>query len=168
MVGHRNRQEALRPREGQGGRGRGEGPGLVVEQKFFRVMRDKVKSCFPPPDSPVRSVSCCAGSGASVLSMGGSPPDHLWLTGEMSHHELLDASHAGVSVFLAEHSNSERGFLKDRCERERDKALFPIATFTHTFRLRKRVELVLNEGVSPGNKVEVVVSADDQDPVLIM
>ena len=37
---------------------------------------------------------------------------NVWLTGEMSHHEVLDAVHAGTTVILAEHSNSERGFLR--------------------------------------------------------
>lgn len=43
--------------------------------------------------------------------MSGSSAD-LWITGEMSHHEVLDAVHAGTSVILCEHSNTERGFLK--------------------------------------------------------
>ena len=29
----------------------------------------------------------------------------------MSHHEALDAQQNGISVLLAEHSNTERGFL---------------------------------------------------------
>lgn len=32
-------------------------------------------------------------------------------SGEMSHHEVLDAVSKGTSVILSEHSNSERGFL---------------------------------------------------------
>ena len=35
----------------------------------------------------------------------------------MSHHEVLDANHHGVSVILCDHSNTERGYLtviKDR------------------------------------------------------
>lgn len=35
----------------------------------------------------------------------------LYLTGEMSHHEVLDAVQSGVSVVLCDHSNTERGFL---------------------------------------------------------
>jgi putative NIF3 family GTP cyclohydrolase 1 type 2 len=35
----------------------------------------------------------------------------LLLTGEMSHHEVLDAVHSGKTVILTWHSNSERGFL---------------------------------------------------------
>lgn len=59
-------------------------------------------------DSLVKTVAVCAGSGASVLQ--GVKAD-LFITGEMSHHEVLDAVSAGTSVILSEHSNSERGFL---------------------------------------------------------
>ena len=56
----------------------------------------------------------CAGAGASVVA--GSKAD-LVLTGEMSHHEVLDLTQAGVSVLLADHSNTERGFLAIMQER---------------------------------------------------
>ena len=36
----------------------------------------------------------------------------LYLTGEMSHHEILHATESGRSVILCDHSNTERGFLK--------------------------------------------------------
>lgn len=35
----------------------------------------------------------------------------VYLTGEMSHHEVLDATQNGTSVILCEHSNTERGYL---------------------------------------------------------
>lgn len=35
----------------------------------------------------------------------------LYITGEMSHHDLLDVRHKGTSAILCEHSNSERGYL---------------------------------------------------------
>ncbi|XP_063882738.1 NIF3-like protein 1 [Scylla paramamosain] len=61
-------------------------------------------------DTQVKSVAVCAGSGVSVLR--GASAD-LWLTGEMSHHEVLDAAHRGSNVILVDHSNSERGFLEE-------------------------------------------------------
>jgi len=64
--------------------------------------------CTVVDDGEVRSVAVCAGSGSSVLS--GVDAD-LFITGEMSHHDLLNAVHCGTSVILCEHSNSERGFL---------------------------------------------------------
>ncbi|CAN9509068.1 unnamed protein product [Ophioblennius macclurei] len=59
-------------------------------------------------ESSVSTVAVCAGSGASVIS--GVKAD-LYITGEMSHHEVLDAVAKGTSVILSDHSNSERGFL---------------------------------------------------------
>lgn len=58
--------------------------------------------------SHVQTIALCAGSGGSVLR--GVKAD-LYLTGEMSHHEVLDAVQNGTSVVLCDHSNTERGFL---------------------------------------------------------
>ena len=80
----------------------------------------------------------CAGSGASVLA--GCQAD-LWITGEMSHHEVLDAVHGGTSVILCEHSNTERGYLKE---------------------FAKKLTGLLD------NQVEVVVSEKDCDPLKIV
>lgn len=61
-------------------------------------------------DTKVNSIAVCAGSGGSVLK--GCKAD-VWITGEMSHHEVLDATNSGTTVILCEHSNTERGFLRD-------------------------------------------------------
>ena len=60
-------------------------------------------------ESKIKSIAVCAGSGASVLR--GCRAD-LLVTGEMSHHEVLDFVHKGISVILTEHSNCERGYLR--------------------------------------------------------
>ena len=36
----------------------------------------------------------------------------MFLTGEMSHHQVLEATGRGIAVLLCEHSNTERGFLQ--------------------------------------------------------
>ena len=56
----------------------------------------------------VTTVAVCAGSGASLLQ--GVKAD-VYLTGEMSHHEVLAATFRRTAVILCEHSNTERGFL---------------------------------------------------------
>lgn len=89
-------------------------------------------------ESPVSTVAVCAGSGASVLS--GVKAD-LYITGEMSHHEVLDAVAAGTSIILCEHSNSERGFLT-------------------VFRERLAMRL--------SDSVKVVVSQADKDPLEVV
>lgn len=88
-------------------------------------------------DSPVSSVALCAGSGSSVLN--GVQAD-LFMTGEMSHHEVLDATQRGIHVILSNHSNSERGFLK-------------------VFKNELENKLL-------GGTVDVVVSQIDRDPLI--
>lgn len=83
-------------------------------------------------------MALCAGSGGSVLK--GVAAD-LYLTGEMSHHEVLDATQNGINVILCEHSNSERGFLR----------IF-----------QKHLTTVLQ------NTVNVVVSEIDKDPLRVV
>ncbi|NWW43317.1 NIF3L protein, partial [Pedionomus torquatus] len=61
-------------------------------------------------ESPVKKAALCAGSGSSILK--GIEAD-LYLTGEMSHHDVLDAVANGITVILCEHSNTERGFLSE-------------------------------------------------------
>ncbi|XP_078508736.1 NIF3-like protein 1 [Lissotriton helveticus] len=89
-------------------------------------------------DSLVTVAAVCAGSGSSVLQ--GVDAD-LYLTGEMSHHEVLDAVARGTSVVLCEHSNTERGFLLELKDT-----------------LAARLE----------NKVQVVVSKKDRDPLEVV
>lgn len=55
------------------------------------------------------SVAICAGSGSSVLN--GVDAD-VYLTGEMSHHEILAANANGTHVVLCTHDGSERPWLK--------------------------------------------------------
>lgn len=89
-------------------------------------------------DSQVQDVALCAGSGSSVLQ--GVQAD-LYLTGEMSHHDVLDATSQGISVILCEHSNTERGFLSE---------------------LRDLLGMRLE------NRVKVVLSERDRDPLAVV
>ena len=59
-------------------------------------------------DDEIKTVACCAGSGSSVLR---DCDVDLYLTGEMSHHDVLHATSHGKSVILCEHTNTERGYL---------------------------------------------------------
>eukprot|EP00088_Acartia_fossae_P002105 TRINITY_DN1082_c0_g1_i1.p1 TRINITY_DN1082_c0_g1~~TRINITY_DN1082_c0_g1_i1.p1 ORF type:complete len:391 (+),score=71.17 TRINITY_DN1082_c0_g1_i1:214-1386(+) len=86
----------------------------------------------------VKRVGVCAGSGGSVLA---GVQANLILTGEMSHHEVLDFVHRGVSVILTDHSNTERGF--------------------HTH-IREKLESLMD------NKVNIMVSKVDRDPLQVM
>lgn len=82
-------------------------------------------------------MACCAGSGSSVLN---NCDVDVYLSGEMSHHDVLHATSQGHSVILCEHSNTERGFLHY---------------------LRAKLSSLL-----PG--VDICVSKTDADPLLII
>ncbi|XP_053452625.1 NIF3-like protein 1 isoform X1 [Nycticebus coucang] len=89
-------------------------------------------------ESQVKVVALCAGSGSSVLQ--GVEAD-LYLTGEMSHHDILDAASRGINVILCEHSNTERGFLSD---------------------LRDML------GAHLENKINIILSETDRDPLRVV
>ncbi|RUS76869.1 hypothetical protein EGW08_015360, partial [Elysia chlorotica] len=91
-------------------------------------------------EATINTVAVCAGSGSSLLKSGGPSAD-LLLTGELSHHEVLDAVHRGSHVILTRHSNSERGYLQN---------------------LRAKLATAL------GASVEVFVSDVDRDPLAVM
>ncbi|KAG9511145.1 NIF3-like protein 1, partial [Fragariocoptes setiger] len=92
-------------------------------------------------DTKVTRIAVCAGSGASILQECVGQAD-VWITGEMSHHDVLDATRSGATVILCEHSNSERGFLRHWSG-------------------------VLKTDVF-GEAVNVIVSGDDRDPLRIV
>ena len=86
----------------------------------------------------MKTVAVCAGSGAQILR--GIEAD-LYITGEMSHHEVLDATSRGTSVILCDHSNSERGYLMV---------------------LQQRLNTLFE------NKINIIVSTVDKDPLDIV
>ncbi|KAK3083989.1 hypothetical protein FSP39_006367 [Pinctada imbricata] len=68
-----------------------------------------IRLASSPGVDTISSVAVCAGSGSSVLK---NIPVSLYVTGEMSHHDVLHAVQSGTNVILCDHSNTERGFLK--------------------------------------------------------
>lgn len=90
-------------------------------------------------DTTITSVALCAGSGATVLD--GTEAD-LYLTGEMSHHEVLNAVQNNITVVLCNHSNTERGFLTE---------------------FAPELENTMLEG-----KAKVLVSEIDKDPLIVV
>lgn len=90
-------------------------------------------------ESPILSFGVCAGSGASVLKDIKAPID-LFITGELSHHEALEAVHKQIHVIALNHSNSERGYLHD-------------------------FKKILTNILGPSNQVDIIVSTVDADPL---
>lgn len=63
------------------------------------------------------TVGLCAGAGGSLLPGAIDHGCELFLTGEMRHHDVLEAQARGCTVVLAGHTNTERGYLKPLRER---------------------------------------------------
>jgi dinuclear metal center YbgI/SA1388 family protein len=112
---------------------------LLVERLKLHVGRRSLRVAAAPHHrvgSLVHHAAVCAGSGGSVFDHAGSVD--LLVTGELSHHAVLDKLASGSSVVLCEHSSSERGFLS---------------------LLARRLT------ASSGSAVDFVVSAADREPL---
>ncbi|KAI7861599.1 GTP cyclohydrolase 1 type 2/Nif3 [Spinellus fusiger] len=94
----------------------------------------------------IKTVAICAGSGSSVL---GPVKADLYFSGEMGHHDVLAALAQGTSVILCEHTNTERGYLSAVLKPALEK-------------------LLVDERSEKGEKIEVVVSTLDCDPLVIV
>jgi len=86
-------------------------------------------------DAAIHTVALCAGAGTEAFE--GIKAD-CFLTGEMSHHNILAINQRGSNVILCEHTNTERGYL-------------PV--------FRKILQKAL------GNGVDISVSEIDSDPI---
>ena len=58
----------------------------------------------------ITTIHLCAGAGGSILQQA-DPPADAYFTGEMRHHDVLDAVEQGRVVVLAGHTQTERPFL---------------------------------------------------------
>ena len=67
-----------------------------------------VRIASPTDERPIHTIALCAGAGTDAFK--GVIAD-CFLTGEMSHHNILETTLNGSFVILCEHTNTERGFL---------------------------------------------------------
>ena len=59
----------------------------------------------------VQTVGLCAGAGGSVCELAIDDGCEVFITGEMTHHQVVAATARGCTVMLTGHTNSERGYL---------------------------------------------------------
>ena len=102
--------------------------------------RVQVASVSGTLDASVSTLGVVPGAGSSLLSIARDEHCEVFVTGEMKHHDVLESLHAGVSVILVGHTNTERGYLA---------------------RLAVRLQAAL-----PG--VHVHVAREDRDPLVIV
>lgn len=80
-------------------------------KKHLKV--DRLDIAFPAGFSGktvVSKIALCAGAGASVVKLV-EQKSEVYLTGEMRHHDILDAAQRGKIVLLAGHTQTERPYL---------------------------------------------------------
>lgn len=65
----------------------------------------------PSKCTPVTHLGVCPGSGHELALPAQADGCQVFVTGEMKHHEVLALLNAGLSVVLAGHTNTERGYL---------------------------------------------------------
>ncbi|MFK7883521.1 MAG: Nif3-like dinuclear metal center hexameric protein [Phycisphaerales bacterium] len=73
--------------------------------------RARIRYALSGNDRPFRTIGVVPGSGGSMVDLALKEGCDAFVTGEMTHHDILAARQAGLSVLLAGHSNTERGYL---------------------------------------------------------
>jgi putative NIF3 family GTP cyclohydrolase 1 type 2 len=85
------------------------GPRELARRVATHLGVPAVELALPAVGRPIRTVGFCAGAGAALFKDAG--PIDAWVTGEMRHHDVLDAVARGIAVVLAGHTQTERPYL---------------------------------------------------------
>jgi dinuclear metal center YbgI/SA1388 family protein len=114
------------------------------------IKRDRVRVALADPahaTTPLTRVGVCPGSGSSLARVARDQGCDVYVTGEMGHHDILASLHAGLSVIVAGHTSTERGYLPRLADQLRTRLTSPDAA---------------------GNPVDVRVSQEDADPLVLV
>lgn len=74
--------------------------------------RARIRYALSGDDRPFQTIGVVPGAGSSLKELALAEGCEVFVTGEMTHHEILAARQAGMSILLAGHSNTERGYLR--------------------------------------------------------
>jgi len=85
--------------------------GELVDRMKGHLDRARMRYALAGDDTPIRTIGVVAGSGGSFVGRAREEGCDVFVTGEMTHHEILAARQSGTSILLAGHTNTERGFL---------------------------------------------------------
>jgi dinuclear metal center YbgI/SA1388 family protein len=67
----------------------------------------------------IRKAACCAGSCGRIISSAIAQRADVYVTGELRHHDAVEAAEKGLAVICVGHSNSERLALRSVAQRVR-------------------------------------------------
>lgn len=118
------------PLEGEPVRQSGTGRRLVLDQpatiaelgeRLNRFLGGQARVKYSADDlqRSVRRIGVCPGSGAELADLAIREGCEVFVTGEMKHHEILAATNDGLSLILAGHTQTERGYLPRLADRLR-------------------------------------------------
>ncbi|HEX7008548.1 MAG TPA: Nif3-like dinuclear metal center hexameric protein [Phycisphaeraceae bacterium] len=103
----------------QGGEGVGQGRVVTLDRPIsLQALIQRLKAHLGVPrlevahadkSRPIKKIGFCAGAGGSLLGEAG--PLDAYVTGEMRHHEVLEAAARGTVIVLAGHTQTERPYL---------------------------------------------------------
>jgi putative NIF3 family GTP cyclohydrolase 1 type 2 len=86
--------------------------GELGDRLKHHLGRARIRYALSGDDRPFRTIGVVPGAGSSLKDLALAEGCEVFVTGEMTHHEILAARQAGMSILLAGHSNTERGYLK--------------------------------------------------------
>lgn len=82
-----------------------------LENRGFALNVKEALNCgglrLTMPDKRVKKVALCSGSGGDLAPLAASLGADVLLTGEIKHHQILDANAAGIAVIDVGHFKSE-------------------------------------------------------------
>tara|TARA_R110000744_G_scaffold2146_2_gene8501 strand:- start:1060 stop:2211 length:1152 start_codon:yes stop_codon:yes gene_type:complete len=93
--------------------------GDLIDRLKLHLGRSRMRYALSGDDRPFRTIGVVPGSGASLVELASRERCEVFITGEMTHHQITEAKQSGISVLLAGHTNTERGYLprlKDKLE----------------------------------------------------
>lgn len=103
----------------------GELPQPLSPEAFAGLVKEKLSLPalpYVPGDRDVNTVCFCTGAGGDFLSIAAQRHADAYLTGELHHHEAIEAAQTGMTVLAAGHYETEKPFapflaayLKKRC-----------------------------------------------------
>lgn len=85
--------------------------GDLIDRLKGHLGRSRMRYSLAGDDRPFRTIGVVPGSGASFVELARQEGCDVFITGEMTHHEIVAARQSGISVLLAGHTNTERGYL---------------------------------------------------------
>lgn len=87
----------------------------IADRLKHHLDRSRIRYALAPDHEDLthtfQTIAVVPGSGGSLWQTAREQGCELFITGEMTHHHILAARQSGISILLAGHTNTERGYL---------------------------------------------------------